>query len=225
MIEIKLSQGAKPGLGGILPAAKVTAEIALTRGIPMGVDCISPAGAQRLLDAAGDDGVHRRAARAVGGQAGRIQALHRPCRGSSWAWSRRCCETGILPDFIVVDGAEGGTGASPLEFCRPCRHADARGPAVRPQHAASAPACAARSGSARRARSSAAFDIAAAMALGADWTNAGARLHVRAGLHPVADLPHQPMPDGGGDPGPDARARAGRRRQGERVSIISTATP
>ena len=81
MIEIKLSQGAKPGHGGILPAAKVTPEIAETRGVPDGPRLHLAGAAQRLFDAARDDGVHRPAARPVGRQAGRVQALRRPSLG------------------------------------------------------------------------------------------------------------------------------------------------
>ncbi len=62
MIEVKLSQGAKPGHGGVLPGAKVTQEIAETRGVPMGVDCVSPSQAFGLLHAAGTARLHRPAA-------------------------------------------------------------------------------------------------------------------------------------------------------------------
>lgn len=115
MIEIKLSQGAKPGHGGVLPAAKITPEIALTRGIPMGIDCVSPSShsefstplelvafIQRLRDLSDD--------KPVG---------FKFCVGHPWEFFAICkamIETGIYPDFIVVDGAEGGTGAAPLEF-------------------------------------------------------------------------------------------------------------
>ena len=116
MIEIKVSQGAKPGHGGILPAAKVTAEIAEARLVPQGQDVFSPDLPQGLLDAAGDDGVHRAAARAVRRQAGRLQALHRRPARVRWRIVKAMIQTGIYADFIVVDGGEGGTGAAPLEF-------------------------------------------------------------------------------------------------------------
>ena len=115
MIELKLSQGAKPGHGGVLPGAKVTEEIALTRGVLVGVDCISPARhsafstplellsfIQQLRDLSG------------GKPTGFKLAIGHP-----WEWfaiAKAMSETGILPDFITVDGAEGGTGASPAEF-------------------------------------------------------------------------------------------------------------
>ncbi|MEX0633104.1 glutamate synthase-related protein [Serratia ureilytica] len=99
MIEIKLSQGAKPGHGGILPAKKVDAEIAATRGA-----CRKASIASRRPrtapspHSAGNDAFHTAAARAVRRQTGRFQAVHRPPVGSSSPSSRRCC-TRILPDF------------------------------------------------------------------------------------------------------------------------------
>ena len=115
MIEIKLSQGAKPGHGGILPAAKVTPEISEARGVPLGVDCVSPAAPQRLFHAVGADGLYRPSARVVRRQAGGLQAV----LGHAWEFMaivKAMLETGIRPDFIVVDGGEGGTGAAPVEF-------------------------------------------------------------------------------------------------------------
>ena len=115
MIEIKLSQGAKPGHGGVLPAAKVTPEIAEARGVPLGADCVSPAAHSsfstptELLEFM---------------QSLRELSQNKPvgfklCIGHPWEWfgiAKAMLETRILPDFIVVDGAEGGTGAAPLEF-------------------------------------------------------------------------------------------------------------
>jgi glutamate synthase domain-containing protein 2 len=115
MIEIKLSQGAKPGHGGVLPAAKVTPEIAAARGVPVGVDCVSPAAhsafgtPRELLQF-----VERLRAASGGKPVG-----FKLCIGHPWEWfgiARAMLETQLLPDFIVVDGAEGGTGAAPLEF-------------------------------------------------------------------------------------------------------------
>lgn len=115
MIEIKLSQGAKPGHGGVLPASKITKEIAETRGIPMGIDCVSPSShpafsnpmelmsfIKQLRDLSGD--------KPVG---------FKLCIGHKWefyAIVKAMKKTGITPDFIVVDGSEGGTGAAPIEF-------------------------------------------------------------------------------------------------------------
>ncbi len=81
MVELKLSQGAKPGHGGVLPAAKVTPEIAVARGVPVGVDCISPSRHSAFSTPIEIDGVHRRHAAAVRRQAGGFQALHRPSLG------------------------------------------------------------------------------------------------------------------------------------------------
>lgn len=115
MIEIKLSQGAKPGKGGVLPASKITEEIATTRDIPMGIDCISPAGHiefstprelvkfwQKLRDLSGG--------KPVG---------FKLCIGMPWEFMaivKAMMEEDNYPDFIVIDGAEGGTGAAPVEF-------------------------------------------------------------------------------------------------------------
>lgn len=171
MIEIKISQGAKPGKGGILPAEKITAEIAAARGIPMGEDCISPARHRafstpvELMHFIAD---LRRLSK--GKPIG-----FKLCVGQPWEFmgmAKAMRETGILPDYIVVDGAEGGTGASPVEFAdhlgMPMResllfvHNTLVGTGLRGKI---------RIGAAGKIVS--AFDIAAVMALGADWTNAG----------------------------------------------------
>ncbi len=115
MIEVKLSQGAKPGHGGILPAAKITAEIALTRGIPMGRDCISPATHSAFSTPRGLLEFIERLRNLAGGKPTGLKL----CIGHPWEFfgiAKAMLETGIVPDFIVVDGAEGGTGAAPLEF-------------------------------------------------------------------------------------------------------------
>ncbi|MEQ8709841.1 MAG: FMN-binding glutamate synthase family protein [Rhodospirillales bacterium] len=115
MIEIKLSQGAKPGHGGVLPAAKITPEISEARGVPMGVDCISPANHSAFTTP-----------RDFAEFLGRLRKLSdgkpvgfKLCVGHRWefmATLKAMIETGHIPDFIVVDGKEGGTGAAPLEF-------------------------------------------------------------------------------------------------------------
>ena len=115
MIEIKLSQGAKPGHGGVLPGPKVSPEIAAARGVPVGVDCISPARHSAFstpLELMGFVQILR--ARSRGKPVGIKFAVGHP-----WEWFgmvKAMLETGIAPDFIVVDGGEGGTGAAPLEF-------------------------------------------------------------------------------------------------------------
>jgi glutamate synthase domain-containing protein 2 len=170
MIELKLSQGAKPGHGGVLPAPKVTAEIAATRGVAMGEDCISPA-RHSTFDT--PEGLLRFIARLrelCGGKpTGFKMALGHP-----WEWfgiAKAMRTTGILPDFIVVDGGEGGTGAAPLEFTDhvgvPLRealmivHNTLVGLDLRDK---------VRIGAAGKVVT--AIDIARTLALGADWCNA-----------------------------------------------------
>ncbi|MBE5315128.1 MAG: FMN-binding glutamate synthase family protein [Xanthomonadales bacterium] len=115
MIELKLSQGAKPGQGGILPGAKVTPEIAEARGVPVGTDCISPARHSAFDSPIGLLKFIARLRELSGGKpTGFKLAIGHP-----WEWfaiARAMQATGITPDFIVVDGGEGGTGAAPLEF-------------------------------------------------------------------------------------------------------------
>lgn len=115
MIEIKLSQGAKPGHGGVLPGAKVTPEISAARGVPVGVDCISPSRHSAFSTPVGLLHFVAKLRDLSGGKpTGFKLAIGHP-----WEWfgiAKAMLETGILPDFIVVDGGEGGTGAAPLEF-------------------------------------------------------------------------------------------------------------
>ncbi len=170
MIEIKLSQGAKPGHGGILPAGKVTAEIAQTRGVPMGQDCISPPAHSafstplELMDF-----ITRLRALSGGKPVG-----FKLCIGHPWEFMaivKAMLATGVRPDFIVVDGAEGGTGAAPLEF------SDHLGVPMREgllfvhnTLVATGLRDGIRIGAAGRIVS--AFDIASVLAIGADWANA-----------------------------------------------------
>lgn len=171
MIEIKLSQGAKPGHGGVLPGAKVSPEIAATRGVRVGEDCVSPAShsefttplqllsfVDRLRDLSGGKPVGFKLA-----------------VGHPWEWfaiAKAMAETGVLPDFIVVDGAEGGTGTAPAEFLDhvglPLQeglllvHNTLVGLNLRSKI---------RIGAAGKIVS--AFDMARTLAMGADWCNAG----------------------------------------------------
>ncbi|KAB2898332.1 MAG: FMN-binding glutamate synthase family protein [Dokdonella sp.] len=115
MIEVKLSQGAKPGHGGVLPAAKVNAEIAATRGVPIGEDCISPA---RHSEFDTPEGLLHFIARLRELSGGKPTGF-KLAIGHPWEWfgiAKAMTTTGIRPDFIVVDGGEGGTGAAPVEF-------------------------------------------------------------------------------------------------------------
>ncbi len=171
MVEIKLSQGAKPGHGGVLPAPKVSAEISVTRGVPMGIDCVSPAQHSAFHTPVGLLEFVAQLREASGGKpTGFKLAIGHP-----WEWfgiAKAMHETGLVPDFIVVDGAEGGTGAAPAEFIDhvgvPMHealmlvHNTLVGLDLRNR---------VRIGAAGRITS--AFDIARTMAMGADWCNAG----------------------------------------------------
>ena len=169
MIELKLSQGAKPGHGGVLPGPKVTPEIARARGVPVGVDCISPSSHSAFSTPVEMMQFIARLRELSGGKPTGFKL----CIGHPWEWFamvKAMQVTGITPDFIVVDGAEGGTGAAPLEFTdhvgSPLQeglllvHNTLRGVGLRDK---------VRVGCAGKVIS--AFDIARLMALGADWCN------------------------------------------------------
>jgi len=169
MIEIKLSQGAKPGHGGILPGAKVTAEIAATRGVPAGVDCVSPAAHSAFATPTGLlEFVAQLRERSGGKPVG-----FKLCIGHAWEFMsivKAMLATGITPDFIVIDGKEGGTGAAPVEFTNhigmPMRegllfaHNTLVGAGLRPKLRLAA-----------SGKIVSAFDIACVLAIGADWSN------------------------------------------------------
>jgi glutamate synthase domain-containing protein 2 len=114
-VSLKLSQGAKPGIGGVLPGAKVTKEIAEIRQVPQGEKCVSPSSHRvfhtpvELVEFIG------RMRELAGGKPTGFKL----CVGSRVDVLSLCkamLEVGTTPDFIVVDGSEGGTGAAPLEF-------------------------------------------------------------------------------------------------------------
>ena len=169
MIEIKLSQGAKPGHGGVLPGAKVSPEIAAARGVPVGTDCISPARHSAFATPIELLEFIARLRQLSGGKpVGFKLAIGHP-----WEWFaivKAMLKTGIAPDFIVVDGGEGGTGAAPLEFTdhvgAPLRevlmlvHNTLVGVNLRSQ------ICIGSSG-----KIVTAFDMARTIATGADWCN------------------------------------------------------
>jgi len=115
MIEIKLSQGAKPAHGGVLPAAKITNEIAEIRGVKMGEDVISPPAHSAF---SGPDGLCHFVKNLRELSHGKPIGF-KLCIGQKSEFLSICkamVETNILPDFITVDGAEGGTGAAPVEY-------------------------------------------------------------------------------------------------------------
>ena len=169
MVEIKLSQGAKPGHGGMLPGPKVTPEISQARGVPVGVDCVSPAAHSAFCTPVELMEFVAKLRELSGGKPTGFKL----CIGHPWEWFamvKAMVQTGITPDFIVVDGAEGGTGAAPLEFTdhvgSPLQeglllvHNTLRGAGLRQRI---------KIGCAGKVVS--AFDIARLMALGADWCN------------------------------------------------------
>lgn len=115
MIELKLSQGAKPGHGGILPGAKVTEAIAEARGVKVGEDCISPSSHSAFSTPKGLCEFIQQLRELSGGKPIGMKF----CVGHPWEWfavAKAMQQTGLVPDFITVDGAEGGTGAAPVEF-------------------------------------------------------------------------------------------------------------
>jgi len=169
MVELKLSQGAKPGHGGVLPAPKVSEEIALTRGVPVGADCVSPSHHTAFSTPIEMMKFIAEMRRLSGGK----PAGFKLCVGHEWEFMAICkamLETGIYPDFIVVDGKEGGTGAAPMEFLdhvgKPMRQG------LHIVHNAMVGI-----GARHRIKIGVAgkiitaFDIIRAMALGADWCN------------------------------------------------------
>ena len=113
-IELKLSQGAKPGKGGVLPASKITKEISEIRGVPMGVDVISPAYHSAFTGIDGMLDFIEEMATATGLPVGIKSAV-----GKMELWeelAQKMTERGSGPDFITIDGGEGGTGAAPPSF-------------------------------------------------------------------------------------------------------------
>ena len=115
MVEIKLSQGAKPGHGGILPAIKLTEEIAAIRHVPMGKDVISPAAHSAFSSPQGLLDFVKELRELSGGK----PVGFKLCVGQPKEFLGICkamLASGITPDFITVDGGEGGTGAAPTEM-------------------------------------------------------------------------------------------------------------
>jgi len=169
MIELKVSQGAKPGHGGVLPAAKVSPEIAKIRGVGPGEDCISPPFHRSFSTPLGMLAFIAELRRLSGGKPTGFKL----CIGHPWEFLAICkamLESGNYPDFIVVDGNEGGTGAAPLEFMdhlgMPMRegvsfvHNALIGIGARDRVRIGA-----------SGKIATAFDMARAFAIGADWCN------------------------------------------------------
>jgi glutamate synthase domain-containing protein 2 len=169
MIEIKLSQGAKPGHGGVLPGVKVSIEIAEARGVAVGQDCISPA----AHSAFGSPIEMMQFIERLRGLSGGKPVGFKLCIGHPWeffALAKAMLATGVTPDFIVIDGKEGGTGAAPVEFSDhvgtplseglQLAHNTLVGLNLRDRVYLGA-----------SGKIITAFDIARTMALGADWCN------------------------------------------------------
>jgi glutamate synthase domain-containing protein 2 len=170
MVEIKLSQGAKPGHGGVLPGPKVSPEIAAARGVPVGIDCISPARHSAFSSPLEMVQFIRELRQLSGGK----PVGFKLCIGHPWEFMgivKAMVKTGILADFIVIDGSEGGTGAAPLEFV------DHVGTPLR-EGLVFAHNCLVGAGLRKHIRLGGsgrvvtAFDMARVLALGADWCNA-----------------------------------------------------
>jgi len=211
MIEVKLSQGAKPGHGGMLLAAKVTPEIAETRGIPMGQDCVSPARHSEFSTPRGLLEFVERLRKLSGGKPTGFKL----CIGHPWEFfgiAKAMLETGILPDFIVVDGAEGGTGAAPIEFTdhigTPLQeglllvHNTLVGIGLRDKIKIGA-----------SGKIITAFDIAKTLAIGADWVNSARGFMFAVGCIQAQKCHSDRCPTGVATQDP-VRQRAERARQG-----------
>ena len=169
MIEIKLSQGAKPGHGGVLPGAKVTEEIAEARGVPVGETCVSPPGHTAFSTPIEMMEFAASLREMSGGKPVGIKF----CVGNRWELLAICkamLETDIRLDFMVVDGGEGGTGAAPAEFLD---HVGAplRQGLVLARNALVGTGLKDEVRLACSGKQTSAFAIASSMALGADWIN------------------------------------------------------
>ena len=169
MIEIKMSQGAKPGHGGILPKEKITEQIAQVRGIPRDRDCVSPASHSAFSTPLEMMAFIRQLRELSGGK----PIGFKLCIGQPWEFMaivKAMLQTETYPDYVVVDGTEGGTGAAPIEFTdhlgTPLRegllfvHNTLVGAGIRDKVKVGA-----------SGKIVSAFDIARTLALGADWVN------------------------------------------------------
>ncbi len=214
MIELKLSQGAKPGHGGILPAAKLTPEIAQIRHVPLGQDVLSPPGHRVFSTPIGLLEFVAQLRKLSGGK----PVGFKLCVGKRREFLAVCkamIKTGITPDFITIDGGEGGTGAAPLEFSNHIGaplfeglifvHNSLVGYGLRDRIRVIA-----------SGKVTSGFALLKRLALGADSCNS-ARNDDGPGLHSGAQVQQQPLSGGSCDnrsgiirrPGPRAQERAG----------------
>jgi len=170
MVEIKVSQGAKAGHGGILPGPKVSKEIAEARGIPEGVDCISPSFHTAFSSPKGLLEFTAKLRDLSGGK----PAGFKLCIGKPVEFMSICkamVETDIYPDFIVIDGGEGGTGAGPIEFVDHMGSPLIDG-LIFAQNVLVGSGVRDKLKLAASAKITSAFEMARVLALGADWCNA-----------------------------------------------------
>jgi glutamate synthase domain-containing protein 2 len=170
MVEIKVSQGAKAGHGGVLPGPKVTKEIAAARGVPEGVGCISPAYHTAFSTPKGLLEFTAKLRDLSGGK----PAGFKLCIGKQQEFMGICkamVETNIYPDFIVIDGGEGGTGAGPIEFVDHMGSPLIDG-LIFAQNVMVGSGVRDKVRLAASAKITSAFEMARVMALGADWCNA-----------------------------------------------------
>ena len=194
MIEIKLSQGAKPGHGGMLMAPKVTPEIAEARGVPAYQDVISPSRHSEFSTPNELLNFVVKLRQLSGGKPVGIKL----CIGHPWeiiAIVKAMVESGIMLDFITVDGAEGGTGAAPVEFTdnvgSPLRDAlifvdnSLRGAGLRDRVKIAA-----------SAKIVSAYDIVRHCALGADWCNMARPFMFAVGCIQARDCASSRCPSG-----------------------------
>ena len=178
-VNVKLSQGAKPGRGGVMPARKVTQEIADVRGVPKGEKCVSPPAHPEFDTPIGLLEFVARLRELSGGKPTGFKL----CVGSRielLGIVKAIIETEIAPDFIVVDGAEGGTGAGPLEF------SDHVGMPLREgllalRNALVGAGLRDRIRIGASGKMSTGFDIARVLAIGADYTNAARAMMMSIG--------------------------------------------
>ena len=170
MVEIKVSQGAKAGHGGVLPGPKVSKEIAEARGVPEGVDCISPAFHTAFSTPKGLLEFTAELRDLSGGK----PAGFKLCIGKHVEFMSICkamVETNIYPDFIVIDGGEGGTGAGPIEFVDHMGSPLIDG-LIFAQNVLVGSGVRDKLKLVASAKITSAFEMARVMALGADWCNA-----------------------------------------------------
>ena len=213
MIEIKLSQGAKPGHGGVLPKAKITAEIARTRGVPRDRDCVSPAAHSEFATPLELMDFISAAARTVGRQAGRPEAVRRPPLRVPGDASRPCWRRASRRTSSSSTAAEGGTGAAPVELVNHVGMPLVEGLSF--VHNALVGA-----GLRERIKLGAsgkivsAYDICRAFALGADYVMSARGFMFAVGCIQSRSCHTNHCPTGVATQDPDRPARAGGERQG-----------